>query len=123
MISDDPTSSPVSASTFRYLIRPVFLLIWLKLIFLSRCWRETEQQDTIPARVLGSLSNTHAGPRHTPYKRATPHRWSLPFPMHRGCSRILFNCVANLFGSRVVQSAPVKQLPREADHARRILCK
>ena len=47
----------------------------------------------------------------------------LPFRMHRGCSRILFNCVANLFGSRVVQSAPVKQLPREADHVRRILCK
>src|ERR1700704_4909033 len=34
MMSSDETSSPVSASTFRYLIRwPVFLLIWLKLIF------------------------------------------------------------------------------------------
>src|SRR3979411_1590692 len=34
MMSSDETSSPLSASTFRYLIRwPVFLLIWLKLIF------------------------------------------------------------------------------------------
>src|SRR3979409_517161 len=34
MMSSDETSSPVSASTFRYLILwPVFLLIWLKLIF------------------------------------------------------------------------------------------
>src|SRR5205809_6416869 len=34
MISSDETSSPVSASTLRYLIRwPVFLLIWLKWIF------------------------------------------------------------------------------------------
>src|SRR6266480_1754450 len=34
MMSPDSTSSPVSASTFRYRIRlPVFLLIWLKLIF------------------------------------------------------------------------------------------
>jgi len=34
MMSDESTSSPVSASTFRYLMRlPVFLLIWLKLIF------------------------------------------------------------------------------------------
>src|SRR4030088_2752210 len=34
MMSSDETSSPVSASTFRYLMRwPVVLLIWLKLIF------------------------------------------------------------------------------------------
>src|SRR3954467_6920563 len=34
MMSSLETSSPVSASTFAYLIRwPVFLLIWLKLIF------------------------------------------------------------------------------------------
>jgi hypothetical protein len=34
MMSDESTSSPVSASTLRYLMRlPVFLLIWLKLIF------------------------------------------------------------------------------------------
>src|SRR3954447_8998519 len=34
MMSSFETSSPVSASTFVYLIRwPVFLLIWLKLIF------------------------------------------------------------------------------------------
>src|SRR5438270_2736319 len=34
MISSGGTSSPVSASTLRYLIRwPVFRLIWLKLIF------------------------------------------------------------------------------------------
>jgi len=34
MMSSFETSSPVSASTFKYLIRwPVFLLIWLKLIF------------------------------------------------------------------------------------------
>src|SRR3954453_16047852 len=34
MMSSDDTSSPVSASTFMYLMRwPVFLLIWLKLIF------------------------------------------------------------------------------------------
>jgi hypothetical protein len=33
-VSDESTSSSVSASIFRYLIRlPVFLLIWLKLIF------------------------------------------------------------------------------------------
>src|SRR5215469_9267418 len=32
-------------------------------------------------------------------------------------------CVANLFGSRVVQSVPVKQLPREVGHARGILWK
>src|SRR3979411_2008166 len=34
MMSSDETSSPLSASTFRYLIRwPVFRLIWLNLIF------------------------------------------------------------------------------------------
>src|ERR1700738_5379347 len=34
MMSSLETSSPVSASTFMYLMRwPVFLLIWLKLIF------------------------------------------------------------------------------------------
>src|SRR4051794_25934762 len=34
MMSSLETSSPVSASTFAYLMRwPVFLLIWLKLIF------------------------------------------------------------------------------------------
>src|SRR5215212_1686348 len=34
MISSDETSFPVSASTFKYLIRwPVFLLSWLKWIF------------------------------------------------------------------------------------------
>src|SRR6266478_7445778 len=34
MMSSLETSSPVSASTFTYLMRwPVFLLIWLKLIF------------------------------------------------------------------------------------------
>jgi hypothetical protein len=34
MIFSEPTSSPVSASTFRYLIRlPVSSLIWWKLIF------------------------------------------------------------------------------------------
>src|SRR3954447_15134916 len=34
MMSSFETSSPVSASTFRYLMRwPVFRLIWLKLIF------------------------------------------------------------------------------------------
>src|SRR5215213_4079971 len=34
MMSSFETSSPVSASTFTYLMRwPVFLLIWLKLIF------------------------------------------------------------------------------------------
>src|SRR5260221_8167094 len=34
MMSSDETSSPVSASTFAYLMRwPVFRLIWLKLIF------------------------------------------------------------------------------------------
>src|SRR5262249_49659137 len=27
----------------------------------ARCSRETERQDTIPARASGSLSNTHAG--------------------------------------------------------------
>src|SRR6516165_8716667 len=109
MISDGPTSSPVSASTFRYLIRlPVFLLIWLKPISSLSLLAGNSATGHDTARVLGSLSNTHAGPRHTPYKRATPHMWSLPFPMHRGCSRILFNCVANLFGSRVVQSVLVK---------------
>src|SRR5436309_2838300 len=34
MMSSDETSSPLSASTFRYLMRcPVLRLIWLKLIF------------------------------------------------------------------------------------------
>src|SRR5947209_11588041 len=34
MMSSEETSSPVSASTFMYLMRwPVFRLIWLKLIF------------------------------------------------------------------------------------------
>src|ERR1700709_759476 len=34
MMSSEATSSPVSASTFMYLMRwPVFRLIWLKLIF------------------------------------------------------------------------------------------
>src|SRR5262249_29253595 len=38
-------------------------------------WTETKRQDTIPARASGSLSNTHAGPRPTPYKRTTRFRY------------------------------------------------
>src|SRR5215471_9304675 len=33
------------------------------------------RRDTIPARASGSLSNTHAGPRPTPYKRTTRFRY------------------------------------------------
>src|SRR5262249_21275781 len=63
MISDESTSSPVSASTFRYLIR-------------------------LP----------HAGPRHTPYKRATPHMCGAYHFPRTGVSHLSL-CVANLFGS------------------------
>src|SRR5262249_46474216 len=61
------------------------------------CSPETKRRDTIPARALGSLSNTHAGPRHTPYKRATP-RGEATIPMHRGRAAFRYG-VPNLFGS------------------------
>src|SRR5947209_10296003 len=71
MMSSLETSSPVSASTFRYLIRwPVFLLIWLKLIF--------SESDVAGYNATGQVtSERHKKPfqlargaiRKTPQKR------------------------------------------------------
>src|SRR6476660_4911768 len=38
----------------------------------STCSLEIMRRDTIRAKASGSLSNTHAGPRHTPVARPYP---------------------------------------------------
>src|ERR1700682_27108 len=68
-MSSDETSSPVSASTFRYLIRwPVFLLIWLKLIF--------SESEVAGYKATGQV---------------TRERRKKPFQLARGAIEILQN--------------------------------
>src|ERR1700754_3141593 len=72
MMSADSTSSPVSASTFIYLMRwPVFLLIWLKLIFsdsevagYSATGQVTSDKRKKPFQFgRGAISHTPTQPR------------------------------------------------------------
>src|SRR6266436_4382415 len=69
MISSFETSSPVSASTLAYLMRwPVFLLIWLKLIF--------SESDVAGYKATGQV---------------TSERRKKPFQLARGAIEILQN--------------------------------
>jgi hypothetical protein len=66
-MSSDETSSPVSASTFWYLMRwPVLRLIWLKLIF--------SDSDVAGKRAIGQV---------------TSERRKKPFQLARGAIEIL----------------------------------
>src|ERR1700712_4516540 len=96
MMSSDGTSSPVSASTFWYLIRlPVFLLIWLKLIFsdsevagnnaIGQVTRESRRKPFQLARGAMNQNSTKCTER-TQYRRLdqlVESRFSTPGKYHR----------------------------------------
>src|ERR1700680_1928175 len=75
MMSSFWTSSPVSASTFKYLMRwPVFRLIWLKLIF--------SESEVAGYKATGQV---------------TRERRKKPFQLARGAMEILQNATESGF--------------------------
>src|SRR6266404_2590495 len=82
MMSSLETSSPVSASTFMYLMRwPVFRLIWLKLIF--------SESDVAGYNATGQV---------------TRERRKKPFQLARGAIEILQNATEPGFKTILSQS-------------------